>query len=747
MKGAQGKSTDFGNGKKTGTGTVLGAGGNAGDVEAQVKAVEEQLLSEFYTSLVPVPPSSPHQLSRLHSAYNSLLHSNRRKQRLLSDLQNHFTDLSLSNRLPDSRSRHSERSLSKDPEMELVSRIQNREDAVENEGRETERLYALFQKTQRTAADMKHKSLSLQKHLSVILSKYEEVRRLQDKAKYDLQHAKAEVHLASEEWKKQAEKRLEQINKLRSEKRNVETEAANTVKSLAEHLVSGHNTQTLASYHADQLTTIYTQHLHSQSMKIHDINTINALKEALHTVCSVVNRSETLGLEGKVREVNVGDVISYAHQYEMKMASLESQVQSLSEAKQELEGSCGVVRKELAGLESMQGEVSAVLGRVESRVKDMGLGQFVGSLNQLKEMLENVETDIDGEECERHDAFLASAFMTFHIEIRRLQTLLTFISSHTNGDSLSISINWSSLLSSSNCDRSDDPTDFEAFHSTLKDAFEELSDTGLDPDFLIKQASDLLFLRLFLSEPRLKDDLRTWKSGQLSIIGENFPTLLLCKLISLSQEYYRERLQLTCMEIRNIIVGIKDKMNTVDQENRKIRLTEAQLEAFIMFQLSQNTGNAGKNVENEGINRAFEQKYAKLMLQQREKPVRRTNFQSYTGIHRDSQALSDSEETEYGRKQRKPGKNGGNSEKNGGKGKGNKGYLQEMGKNGENVEAFAEVRAMNLRIRSIKEIEYKPMSSTPKGRYLPSIQSARSLKSVYSPGFSSRSQHGVSSFL
>ena len=212
----------------------------------------------------------------------------------------------------------------------------------------------LYENTQRATVDSRQRFLQLQRRWKLLLGKYEEIRDLREKSKYDLQHAKSETQMFSEKTKKEAEKRGEKLDVLRKDKNEVEEDAAQTVKSLAEALVRGQTSKTVAEAHAQELDCIYTKHVGSQKVKFHDSQSIDSLHKALKTVCEVVNRSETLGLEPKLTEVRLSDLIGFAHQFEMGVSSLESQVQSLSEAKHELERKCVEIPRQVSDLRENQ---------------------------------------------------------------------------------------------------------------------------------------------------------------------------------------------------------------------------------------------------------------------------------------------------------------------------------------------------------------------------------------------------------
>ena len=714
------------------------------DCEAQVKAIEQQLLSEFDTLQAQPAPSS--SLSHLHHSYNSLLHANRVKDRKVQDLRNQLADLTLSNH-PVSSHRSITAGLTTrsvlankrlDPVADLTFRIESREEGIENEEREAERLAALWEKTQKAAGESRNKFQALQRRLALVLRKHEEVGQIQDKAKYDLQHARAQVHLVAEQCRKDAEKRTEKLEKLRKEKQEIAADTALTVKSLALNLVQGSNSKTVASAHATQLAHIYSQHLRNQSNRSHDLQSLDSLHGALATVCQVVNRSETLGLEVKVKEVKLGEVIGYAHQFEMKMASLESQVHSLSEAKQDLSQRCLATRADLDQYKVSQFQVTDLLSRIEGKLRTLALPQYSGTYSDLKQLLETPIPDLDSEDCVRQEAFLASAFMTFHLAIRRMHTLMDYIADQLPGEaSLRVSgAEWTDLLSISNCDR-EDSTDGETLQFYFKDSFEDVSDWGLEADSLIKQACDLLIVRLFSVDSRLKPDLRTWKSTQLAIVGHNLHSSFLCKLISLSHDYLRQRLLGTCSGICRIVVEISNKATLLETDVRSIPLSDSQLGAFCLFQVSQDSGNHAEKAESESIKRAFELKYKKLMLQQRPRKDKKSANLS------EPANSSDSEEANYCKKQRKQAKSSGLSEKPTTRVAVNKGYMEE-GRRGEELEAFAQVRTMNLRIRSIRANEQPKSGNTPTHRHFPSIHSSRSLRSVYSPRLSTRTPRACS---
>lgn len=714
------------------------------DCEAQVKAVEEQLLTEFYTLQTQPTHTSSSHLSQLHHSYNSLLHSNRLKERKLKDLRTQLSDFALSNTLGFDLHRSvtagfTARSIRenklKDPITDLIARIESREDGIESEAIEAERLRALYEKTQRAAAESRNKFVALQRRLALVLGKHEEVREIQDKAKYDLQHARAEAHLVAEQCRKDAQKRNEKLETLLKEKREIASEADLIVKSLAEHLVHGHNSQTVASAHAKQLSHIYSQHLRNQSVRHHDTQSLDSLHTALATVRELVNRSESLSLEVEVREVKLEDVIGFAHQFEMKMSSLESQVQSLSEAKQDLEQRCLTTRADLDLYKASQFQSADILGRIEVKLQALSLPHAAGTYNDLKQLLETTLPDTDSEDCARQDAFLASAFMTFHIAIRRIRTLMDYIATQIQEETgLRMSNEeWAKLLAISSCDRAEDPVEAETLQLYFKDTFEDLPDWGLETEVLTKEACDLLIVRLFSVDSRLKGDIRNWKSSQLAIISENLHSLFLCKLISLSHDYLRDRLLGTCVGIRGIIVEISDKTTDLESEVRSIPLSESQLGTLLTFQIS---GNPAEKAESESIKRAFELKYRKLMIQQRssrEKKVLESTEPANS---------TTSEEAGYRDKQRKLAKSSG-FEKPTARVAVIKRYAGDGTHRGEELEAFAQVRTMDLRIRSIRASEKPVSGNTPTHRKFPSIHSSRSLRSIYSPRLSIRSPHAL----
>jgi hypothetical protein len=611
--------------------------------EQQVKLMTSELMREFEQKQHQSAPLSEPQQRRLHNDYNTLLHSNRIKERKLQDLQQALSQLTILNggvpedvrRSPDPRTRV----------QSLLKLIGEEEEKIEEEERETERIEYMKQRTSRATQEGRIRCMTLQKQCALLLGKYSEVQDLEAKSRYGLQHVKSQNQIYADSARKVTEKRVEKLGHLKRDKQDIQESTSRLVKSLAEEIVKGQTSKTLAETRAQQLDVIYTKHTHSLAHTRQDFESKENLQRALRTICEVVNRSETLGLERPLKEVRLEDLIVLTHQFEMKLSSLESQVESLSMAKHDLELNCAAVRAELRSLHDSQFQAAELMTKLQTQMVTLGISHPASTFNQLKTFLESKDTTIPGgDDALRQDAFLSSSYMTLHVVTKRLMTMLDYISrmvgqhptklaelvqalwtTQKHGERLELAYG---QATPSNSERGEIVDAWEQDSASaswfFREALDDVTGWGLDPEPLIKEACDMLLVRIFAQDARLRVDLRAWKSSQLDIVSESLHRMVLERLVVLSHVYLKGRFGEVFALLRNLVGCIAETAAGIESEVDRQALEEAQLCAFVDFKTTQLTGVSSKPTTvtersvNDILRKAYEKKYQKLLSQQHE---------------------------------------------------------------------------------------------------------------------------------
>ena len=610
--------------------------------DQQVKQMTAELMREFEQRQHQSTPLSDQQQRRFHNDYNTLLHSNRLKERKLQDLKQALAQLTILNggvpedvrRSPDPR-RHIQ---------SLLKQIGEEDEKIEGEERETERIEYMKQRTGRATQEARIRCLTLQKQCALLLGKYSEVQDLEAKSRYGLQHVKSQSQIYSDSARKVTEKRSEKLGHLKRDKQDIQESTARIVKSLAEEIVKGQTSKTLAETRAQQLDVIYAKHTHTLAYNRQDRQSKESLQRALNTICEVVNRSETLGLERPLREVRLEDLIGLTHQFEMKLSSLESQVESLSMAKHDLELNCTAVRAELESLYNSQFQAAELMTKLQTQMSTLGISHPASTFNQMKTFLESKDTTIPGgDDALRQDAFLSSSYMTLHVVTRRLMAMLDYISrmigqhpakltellqalwaSQKHGERLELTYG---QMTPSNSERGEIVDAWEQDSSAswfFREALEDTSDWGLDQETLIKEVCDMLLVRIFAQDSRLRTDLKAWKSSQLDIVSESLHRMLLERLVLFSHVYLKGRFGEVFALLRSLVGCIAETTTGIEEDVNRQALEEAQLSAFLDFKTTQLTGVASKPTTvtersvNDILRKAYEKKYQKLLSQQHE---------------------------------------------------------------------------------------------------------------------------------
>lgn len=702
-----------------------------------------ELMREFEQSQQQAAPLTDSQQRRFHTEYNQLLHSNRLKERKLQELKQNLAQITVLNggvpedvrKSPDLKTRY----------QHLIQQIEDEEERIESEDRETERIEYMKQRTARATQDARIKCLAMQKKCTVLLGKYSEVQDLEAKSRYGLQHVKSQSQIYADSARKKAEKRSEKIGHLKKDKKEIQESTARLVKSLAEELVKGQTSKTVAESRAQQLAAIYSKHTHSLASNLQDQESRENLQSALRTIREVVNHSETLDLDRPYQEVRLEDLISLSHQFEMKLSSLESQVENLSMAKHDLEVNCAALRTELETLSDGKFQADEMMLKLRQQMTALGISHPASTFNQLKTFLESKDNGgSGGEDALRQDAFLSSSYMTLHVVTKRLMILLDYIYRQIGTHPTKLSELVHALLAAQkhgerleltygqgytpiNSERSETVEIWEQDTASaswfFREALDEIPDWGLDIEVLIKEACDILVVRLFAQDSRLRQDLKVWKSSQLDIVSHSLHSMLLERLIIQSHIYLKGRFGEVFALLRNLVTCISETSSGIENEVDRQPLDEAQLKAFLDFKTSQLTGVSKPSTVSERsiseiLRKAYDKKYQKLLSQQHEfklaeesaEYMQRLQIRSKQDLAEitDQDAPSPQGEDLYSlRLATKTASLPTLTQKSA-----TARLLHTSSQSQQDTDAFADVRAINSRIRTIRDIERSPNNAS-----------------------------------
>ena len=694
------------------------------------------------------------------------MHKNRLKEKKVEELKLVLSQIVLLNGgIPEETYRSPSSALSRSQQLPptpearialLNSQLSETEDKIDSEARETERVEYMLEKTNRAMHESRTKCQMLQKQCGIILGKYTEIQDLEARSRYGLQHAKSEAQIFGETLRKDSEKRSEKLGILKKDKHDIEETTARIVKTLAEQMVKGQASKNVAETHAHELDAIYDKHITSLTSTRHDEESKENLDKALHTICDLINRSEALALEHKVPRVRLSDLIGFTHQFEMKMSSMESQVQSMSMWKHDLEVSCVKIRTELETMRGNEFQTADLMTKIQSRLEHLGIRHPVSTFNQLKTFTESMDKSVNSDEVLKHDAFLASSFMTLNVVTKRVVVMLEYILNNAGPHpgklrdlmhALALAQKHGETYVTSGSAELPDIPIWEQDVSTaswfFREAFDEISEWGLDLDDIIKETCNMLLVRIFAIDSRLKSDLRTWHSSHLPIIDTSLHQLFLEQLISLSHAYLRSKLSESFSLMRSLVLTISETTVSIEKEVTSTPLTDPQLLQIIDFKLAQSSGSAGKPATfseksvSDIIRKAFEKKYKKLMVQQHAFKLEEESAEFVSRFHTKKKTelpvepapddLPDSakfiEEDTYATTLRQTAKSAGRplplSKSS------SQGLLSRIDSPTileHDSEAFAQVRSLNVRIRAIKETEKSPASQQTTQRLLPDIR-------------------------